>query len=176
MKKPGFVLLVFVLMVVVAACAPAADSANCTNLPANGPKMKIEGPWSRAAEGGAGGMTMGTPAGTATEGMGSSSGTSAAYMVIHNCSGQADALLKAASDVAEMTEVHLTEMRNGVMTMAEVRQIDLPAGKKVELKQGSYHIMLMKLKQSIKAGDAVEIRLTFEKAGEIKVTAPARNP
>jgi copper(I)-binding protein len=36
--------------------------------------------------------------------------------------------------------------------------------------------MMMKLKQSINPGDPVEITLNFEKAGAIKVTAPARSP
>ena len=54
--------------------------------------------------------------------------------------------------VAEITEVHVTETRNGVTMMSEVQKIDIPAGKKVELKEGGYHVMLMKLKQNINAG------------------------
>ncbi len=154
MKKIG-IFLVLALGLLLAACSPA-DSADCSNLPAAGGKIKIDGAWSRAAEG--------------------DSGTSAAYMVISNCGTEPDALLSAASVAAESTQVHVTKMDNGVMTMSEVQKIDIPAGKKVELKQGSYHIMMMKLKQNINAGDPVEITLTFEKAREIKVTAPARNP
>jgi len=44
----------------------------------------------------------------------------------------------------------------------------------VELKPGSYHIMLIGLKQDLKPGDRIEITLRFEKAGEIKVNAPVR--
>ena len=103
-------------------------------------------------------------------------GTSAAYLVINNCSAEPDTLLIAASDVAEFTQVHVTEIHDNVTRMTEVQKLDIPAGKKVELKEGGYHIMMMQLKQNINPGDPVEITLTFEKAGEIKVTAPARNP
>lgn len=155
MKKAGIFLLILAVGLLLSACS-SADSADCSNLPATGVKIKIDSAWSRTAEEG--------------------SGTSAAYMVISNCGTEPDALLSAATAAAESTQVHVTKMDNGVMTMGEVQKIDIPAGKKVELKQGSYHIMMMKLKQNINAGDPVEIVLTFDKAGEIKVTAPARNP
>jgi copper(I)-binding protein len=152
MKKIYFLLFFLTAGLLLSACS-AADSANCANLAASGPKIKIDGAWSRAAE-----------------------MTSAAYLVINNCGTEPDALLKVASDVAEITEVHVTETRSGVTTMTEVQKLDIPAGKKVELKEGGNHVMLMSLKQNINPGDPVELTLTFEKAGEIKVTAPARNP
>ena len=156
MKKLVFSLF-FILSIglLLAACAPA-DSADCTNLPSDGPKIKIDGAWSRAVV--------------------DSSGTSAAYLVINNCGSQPDALIKAASNVAGMAEVHVTQTQNGITMMSQANRIEIPAGKKVELKEGGTHVMLMKLNQAINPGDPVEITLTFEKAGEIKVTAPARAP
>ncbi len=96
--------------------------------------------------------------------------------MINNCSASADALLGASSTVAGTTGMHVTETKNNVTMMNEVQRIDIPAGKKVEFKEGGYHIMLTNLKQNINPGDPVEIILTFEKAGEIKFTAPARSP
>ena len=58
--------------------------------------------------------------------------------------------------------------------MQPVARLEIPAGGSVELKPGSYHIMLIGLKQDLKAGDTIEITLTFEKAGEVKVTAEVR--
>ena len=72
------------------------------------------------------------------------------------------ALVKAESPVAATVEVHAMEMKNNVMTMREVPKIDLPAGKQVRLAPGGFHIMLMDLKQPVKNGETVPIRLTIE--------------
>ena len=72
------------------------------------------------------------------------------------------ALVKAESPVAATVEVHAMAMKNNVMTMYEVPKIDLPAGKQVRLAPGGFHIMLMDLKQPVKNGETVPIRLTIE--------------
>jgi hypothetical protein len=46
--------------------------------------------------------------------------------------------------------------------MRAIPALDLPAGKAVELKPGGYHVMLMELKQALKAGDTVPLTLTVE--------------
>jgi hypothetical protein len=53
-------------------------------------------------------------------------------------------------------------MEGNVMKMRAVPGLDLPAGKAVELKPGGYHVMLMDLKQQVKAGDTVPISLVIE--------------
>ena len=55
--------------------------------------------------------------------------------------------------------------------MVEVPGIDIPAGQTVELKSGSYHIMLMNPMKELKVGDTVNLTLKFEKAGTIIVPA-----
>ena len=77
-------------------------------------------------------------------------------------SGKTAALVKAESPVAATVEVHAMEMKNNLMTMREVPKIDLPAGKQVRLAPGGFHIMLMDLKQPVKNGETVPIRLTIE--------------
>jgi copper(I)-binding protein len=180
MKKWGrFLGLIMSASLLLAACAPAADSADCANLPAGGPTIKIDGAWSRAAD-----VSMSSAMDTPTAGATAMSGgmnmgvsvSSAAYFVINNCGAEADTLLSVASDVAGSTGMHITQTINNVTSMTEVQKIEIPAGKKVEFKEGGYHVMLMNLKQSINPGDPVNLTLTFEKAGQIKVTAPARAP
>ncbi len=63
-------------------------------------------------------------------------------------------------------------MGDGAMTMKEVEEIELPKGEAVELKPGGYHIMLMELVKPLEKGTEIEITLTFEKAGELKVSVP----
>ena len=62
----------------------------------------------------------------------------------------------------------------GMVGMQPIERLEIPAGATVELKPGSYHIMLIGLKQELKAGETIEITLTFEKAGDVKVTAEVR--
>jgi copper(I)-binding protein len=47
--------------------------------------------------------------------------------------------------------------------------VEIPAGGKVELSPGAYHLMFMGLKQQPKQGDSFSATLTFEKAGSIDV-------
>lgn len=77
-------------------------------------------------------------------------------------SAQGGRLVAAASPVAATVEVHEMKMDNGVMRMAAVPALDLPAGQTVELKPGGYHIMLIGLKQTLKAGEPVPLTLTVE--------------
>ncbi len=119
-------------------------------------------------------------------------GAGAAYMVIQNTGAGADALIDASSDVAETVEVHETVDMSSAMPMGSpgaptdttsggsmmgmqrVDRVDIPAGGMVELKPGGYHIMLIGLTRELQVGEQIQIRLQFEQAGEIMVTAEIR--
>jgi copper(I)-binding protein len=86
---------------------------------------------------------------------------SGAFMRI--TSAQGGRLVAVSSPVAGVAEVHEMKMaEGGVMKMAAVPALELPAGQAVELKPGGYHVMLMGLKQQLKAGDSVPLTLTIE--------------
>ncbi len=104
---------------------------------------------------------------------------------------KADArLIEAKSPVAGVVEIHEMAMDGNVMKMRAINGLDLPAGKAVELKRGGYHVMLMDLKQPLKAGDTVPLTLVVEgkdkkrETIEVKAavralgasTAPAKGP
>lgn len=95
-------------------------------------------------------------------------------------SAQDARLVSASSSAAPIVEVHETSLHDGVMRMRPVEAVALPAGKTVALEPGGHHIMLMNLKQPIRAGDAVAITLVIETpAGQrqsLQVTAEARLP
>ena len=77
------------------------------------------------------------------------------------------ALVAVASLVAKIVEIHEMKMEGGMMKMSAIDKLALPAGKSVELKPGSYHVMLMDLVQPLKEGETVPLKLTFEdKAGK----------
>ena len=103
-----------------------------------------------------------------------SSKMSAAYMVLQNNSGDEDHLVSAESDVANAVELHNVRKKDDMMEMYQVKSIGIDAKGKRELKPGSYHVMLIGLKQPLKAGDEVEVTLNFMHAGAIKVKAPVQ--
>ncbi|MGB9738207.1 MAG: hypothetical protein C0184_05750 [Chloroflexus aggregans] len=100
---------------------------------------------------------------------------SAAYMVLVN-NGPADAIVKAESDVAKTVELHNVFMENNVMQMRQVEAIEVPANGQVELKPGSYHVMLIGLNRDLNEGDEVTIKLMTRSGKTIEVKAPVRKP
>lgn len=90
-------------------------------------------------------------------------------------------VVEARSPIAGVVEIHEMVMENDVMKMRAVPALDLPAGKTVELKPGSYHVMLMDLKGPVKEGDLVSLSLVVEgpdgqrETLEIKAAARALN-
>jgi copper(I)-binding protein len=102
----------------------------------------------------------------------------AAYLRgVKNKGTQADRLLQASTPVAERVELHRMEMDAGVMRMREVGAIALPAGETTSLRHGgTYHLMLMNLKQPLKDGDRFDLTLTFERAGTQRVKVWVQTP
>ena len=147
-----------IVALLVAACSGAAG------------EIKISEPWARTSP-----MVA---------------GAGAAYMVIENPASAADFLVGGSSDVAKAVEVHETVAipagsaapmassgtgtGGSMMGMQKMDRLEIPAGGSVELKPGSYHIMLIGLTRELKAGERIDITLKFEKAGDVKVTAEVR--
>ena len=100
-------------------------------------------------------------------------GNGAAYMLLHNYSTEDDALVGASSDVAGAVEIHLSQMKaDGTMEMIQQESIAVPAGGDLELKPGSYHVMLIGLKQDLKTGDEFSLTLHFTNHKDITLTVP----
>ena len=82
---------------------------------------------------------------------------------------QDSTLVGASSPVAHTVEVHEMKMEGDVMRMRQLEDgLEVPAGGQVVLKPGSFDVMLMDLKQSLKAGDTVPLTLTFASAGTLE--------
>ncbi|NLC08514.1 MAG: copper chaperone PCu(A)C [Gammaproteobacteria bacterium] len=100
--------------------------------------------------------------------------TGATFVSIYN-QGRADRLMSAYSPVAEKTELHNHIHQDGLMKMVEVEFIDVPANGTLELKPGSFHIMLIGLKQSLNEGEHFPIRLDFEQAGSVELEVQVKD-
>ena len=78
-------------------------------------------------------------------------------------SAQGGTLVSVQSPAAGVAAVHEMAMDGNVMKMRALGAgLELPAGKTVELKPGSYHVMLMDLKQPLNSGDSVPLTLLVE--------------
>lgn len=135
--------------------------------------------------GGMGDMNMGTPPATpAMSGMGGMNmgdmggPTSAAYMVIANSGSADDRLMSVTADpsVAGAVEIHETKVVNDVASMQQITGgLVVPAGGQVELRPGSYHIMILGVKHTLAVGDLVRLTLTFQSGATITLDVPVLN-
>jgi hypothetical protein len=99
---------------------------------------------------------------------------SAAFMTITNDGEQERDLVAAASDVAEVVELHTHTMDDGVMRMRQIERIALPAGETVTLEPGGLHVMLIGLTRDLKAGDSLTLTLGFDDGSEQSLTLPVK--
>lgn len=112
--------------------------------------LEIGHPWSRA-----------TPAGAKVAG---------GYFTITNNGSAPDRLLSISSDISDKAELHEMGVKDGVMTMRPVvGGLEIPAGGKVALAPGGYHLMFIGLKRQPKQGENFAATLTFEKAGTVNI-------
>jgi copper(I)-binding protein len=132
-----------------ASLALAAGAASAHDFSAG--SLEIHHPWARA-----------TPPGAKVGG---------GYAVIENTGTEPDRLIGGSAEVADLVEVLEMSVVDGVMKMRPLEDgLEIPPGGKVELKPGSFHLMLMGLKGPMKEGESVAGSLTFEKAGTVDVT------
>ena len=81
-------------------------------------------------------------------------------------SGQTASLVGASCDCAPVVQVHESFMDNGIARMRQRENIELPAGKMVELKPGGLHIMLFDIKAPLKDGDNFMLKLNVSENGK----------
>ena len=151
----GRLQLLILSAVLLAATASASGQSSDA-------KIRVDGAWARRAAM----MESGDSK--------SGSGNSAVYATLVNPHNESDALIAAATDAAGAVEIHESYQESGMMMMRPVAKIDVPAGKKVELKPGGYHIMLLNLKRELKPGQVLSLTLVFDKAGKIPVSAAVK--
>ncbi len=113
--------------------------------------ISVSAPWIRATPGGA--------------------KVAGAYLELRADPGTDDKLIAVQSPAAAVVEMHTHIEDKGVLRMRRVDAIPVSGEKPVTLEPGGYHLMLMDLTSPLKEGESVEITLTFEKAGALKVKA-----
>jgi copper(I)-binding protein len=151
----GMLAMLGVLMLAVQLLTAPARAGS-----AAGGGIIVEEAWARAAT-------------RPSEGTG---GTSAIYLLIRNEGAEQDQLIGATSDAAATTEVHRTQVEDGVMRMRPAGPVEVPAGGTVTLQPGGLHVMLIDLQRDLVAGERVSVTLQFARAGGLPVDAEVRAP
>jgi copper(I)-binding protein len=134
-------------LAIVVIVAPLCAAAVAREFRA-GP-ITIDDPWARASIG--------------------ATGNTAAYMKLANGGEAPDRLVAVKSDVAAHVSLHESREDNGIMKMAPVAGIEVPAGGNAELKPLGLHVMLTGLNRPLKAGETFPMTLVFETQGEVPV-------
>jgi hypothetical protein len=112
--------------------------------------IEVGNPWTRA-----------TPKGATVAG---------GYMTISNKGSAPDRLVGGSATVAGRFEVHQMAMEQGIARMRPVQGgLEIKPGETVELKPGSFHVMLMGLNQQLQKGQKVKGTLEFERAGKVEI-------
>lgn len=99
----------------------------------------------------------------------------AAYLTIENGTDRSEAIVGAASPAAERVEIHQTSEVDGVMRMAPLASIDLPAGGKAELRPRGIHLMLIGPRE-LAVGDRIPLSLETARGERIESEAIVRAP
>ena len=123
---------VFVFLISALALVPAASEAA---------GVSVRGSWIREAPPG---MTM-----------------MAGYMELRNNTSRLQVLVAASSSEFESVMIHRTMVKDGMAGMAHAPQIELAPNASVIFAPGGYHLMLMKPKRALRAGDPVVVNLEF---------------
>ncbi len=105
-----------------------------------------------------------------------SGATSAAYLVLANRGTTADTVVGLVTEAAESAAVHQTMQREGTMHMSALPVLPLPAGAEVSLAPLGTHVMLLRLRRALRAGDTVAIRLLLASGDTLPVSAVIRAP
>lgn len=96
----------------------------------------------------------------------------AAFMKIVNNTDFDDTLFAVSSNLAKATEIHETfTAENDMMGMRHVDYVIIPKKSSMELKPGSFHIMLIGLNSDLDNGDSGKITLRFSKAGDVQLVS-----
>ncbi len=82
---------------------------------------------------------------------------SGGFLVVHNGGDHAVVLKGASSPDYGMVMLHQTTEENGQSKMSMIHEVSIPAGQDLELRPGSYHIMLEQPKEGLKVGDHVHV-------------------
>lgn len=148
-------LLVTFLVAFLVACGPSAEPQVDEPPQAPTSMLSVTDAWARAADSGA--MT-------------------AVYLTVENTGMVPDTLTGVRTDAAESAGLHMSMEMDGMMHMAALRALPVPAQDTVMFRPMGAHLMLTRLKHPLADGDTVTVTLEFVSGKSIEVRAGVRKP
>ncbi len=99
----------------------------------------------------------------------------AAFMTLENHSGSDVSLVGVSTSLpVARVELHRTLMADGMMKMVQQKEMPVAAHGSLELKPGSWHIMMIGPQKVPVEGDSIHLTLRFSDGSEQKVMTPVR--
>ncbi|HEY8497798.1 MAG TPA: copper chaperone PCu(A)C [Limnochordales bacterium] len=99
---------------------------------------------------------------------------SALYMTLTNRGDREVRVVAVRTPVAHTAELHETRIEGMVARMQPVDAVPVPPGQQVRLQPGGLHVMLMGLRQDLKAGDRFPVTLVLDDGEEVAAEAVVR--
>lgn len=99
----------------------------------------------------------------------------AGYMKIANLSNKDIKIKSAKSDLFKKIEIHLTEMKDGMMRMIKQKNLNIKANAHIELKPGGLHMMLIGKLKPIKSGSFIPVTISFDNGETININLKVKN-
>ena len=85
----------------------------------------------------------------------------AGYMALRNNTSRPQVLVAASSSGFESAMIHRTIVKDDMAGMVYLSQVELAPNANLIFAPGGYHLMLMKPKRTLRAGDQIVINLEF---------------
>lgn len=94
------------------------------------------------------------------------------FVMLRNTAYEDIVIKSVQAEDFHMAELHLSVVEDGMARMIEQESLLVPARGELELKPGSYHIMLMHPSRALKAGDVSDIRLFLVDGTSLTISFP----
>jgi len=98
----------------------------------------------------------------------------AGYFTISNVGTDVTTIVGAQTDASRAVEVHQHVLRDGMMRMRRVPELELEPGETVVFQPGGYHLMLFGVKNAFKPGQNVEFTLLFNDGDRVSFVAEVK--
>jgi len=100
------------------------------------------------------------------------SDVSALYFEVKNSGDGEDWIVSIDTPLSQKAEIHNTLIdSNGSATMVRLEDVKIASGESLKLSPGGMHVMLIGLKENIRAGQEYTVNINFKNSGNEKVTA-----
>ena len=100
----------------------------------------------------------------------------AGYLTLHNHGETAREIVRVTSPAFARVEMHLSRIEDGMARMIPQDTLRIPAGGKLELAPGGYHLMLFEPAAPLQLDDEVELTLQAGDGATLSVSAVVRMP